>query len=313
MNLANLSRLSEIDAYQFIERIRWPNGVKCVHCLSKNVSLLMGKSTRPGLYKCYKCRKQFTVKVGTVFECSSIPLRDWVYVFARMCASKKGISAHQIHRELGITYVTAWFMCMRIRHCLVSGGFGKEVGKLSGTIEVDETYVGGKPRFKGWHIYGIGMPFKVGRGTDKQPVLAMVSRRSGKAITKVIPNVSGTTLKPLIRKNVSSSSRIFTDEWPGYRGIGKHFQRGHETVNHKRKEYVRLGTDIHTNTVESFFAILKRTIGGTHHHVSKKHLQKYCNEMAFKWTNRRLTDVERVKEAIRHATGKRLSYERLTK
>lgn len=289
-----LSRMSEPEARAMLEGIRWPNGVACVKCGSRSVGLLKGKATRPGVYKCRDCRKQFTVTVGTIFERSHINLADWVYAFDRMCCSKKGVSALQVQRELGVTYKTAWFMCHRIREAMNS-----DIGMLGGHVEVDETYVGGKPR------PGTGR-HKRGHGTAKTPVLALVER-DGRVKARVITAVSSWNLKLAIYENVSPASTIYTDELNAYQDIGFGFEGGHKTVNHGSRQYV--GPDgASTNTIESYFALIKRGVYGTFHNVSKKHLNRYCDEFSFRWNGRKLTDTERTIEAIRGAEGKRLMY-----
>ncbi len=296
MNTSQLSRITEEEARTMLEKIRWPNGSACPHCGSLNVMVLSGRSTRSGVKKCRDCRKQFTVTVGTIFEGSHISLRNWVYTFGRMCASKKGISALQIKRELGITYKTAWFMCHRIRYAMQDTTI---IGtKLAGTVEVDETYVGGKPRYKGQS--------KRGRGTKKTPVLALIERK-GRACTHVVCNVTSNTLKGSIRKHIDSSARIMTDDNPSYKGIGAEFDGGHEVVKHSAREYARKdGANI--NTTESYFAIMKRGIYGTFHHVSTKHLPRYCAEFDFRWNHRKEDDGERTVAAVTGAEGKRLMY-----
>lgn len=295
MNTSQLSRITEDEARMMLENIRWPNGVVCPHCNSFNTITLSGRSTRPGVKKCRDCRRQFTVTVGTIFEGSHISLRNWVYAFGRMCASKKGISALQLQRELGTTYKTAWFICHRIRYAMKDTNTG---AKLMGTVEVDETYVGGKPRYKGHS--------KRGRGTKKTPVLALIERK-GRARTRVICNVTSNTLKGSIRQHVDSNAKIMTDDNPSYNGIGAEFSSGHESVNHSAKEYARKdGANI--NTAESYFAIMKRGIYGTFHHVSKEHLQRYCNEFDFRWNHRKINDGERTIAALAMTEGKRLTY-----
>ena len=296
MNAAQLTRLTEEQARTMLEKIRWGNGDPyCPQCGSTNAMKLGGKAGEKGQCKCRDCRKKFTVKVGTIFEDSPLPLRDWVYAFSRMCASKKGISAHQLHRELGVTYKTAWFMCHRIRHAMQQDG----TLKLDGTVEVDETYVGGKPRYRGKHN-------KRGRGTKKQPVVALVER-DGSVKSRVVADVTGNTLKVAIRENVSQTATIMTDENAAYNGIGADFAGGHKTVTHSAKEYARPdGTN--TNTIESHFALIKRGVYGTFHHVSKKHLQRYCDEFAFRWNHRKVSDGERTLVALESVGGKRLMY-----
>ncbi len=293
MNASQLSRMTENEARALLERVRWPNGPVCHHCGSFDIVPIGGKSARPGLKRCRDCRKQFTVTVGTIFERSHIPLRNWVYAFGRMCASKKGISAHQLHRELGTTYKTAWFMCHRIRHAMQVSA----MAPLTGTVEVDETYVGGKPRYKGQS--------KRGRGTKKTPVLALVER-NGKVRNQVLCDVTGRTLKGAIRDHVAPAATIMTDENSSYTGIGKEFA-GHETVTHSASEYAR-PDGANTNTVESYFAIMKRGVYGTFHHLSRQHLPRYCDEFAFRWNHRDLDDGQRTTAALKMVEGKRLTY-----
>lgn len=295
-NAAQFARMTEIEARDLLESIRWPDGPVCPKCGSVNAMKMGGKAGEKGQCKCRDCRKSFTVRVGTIFEDSPIPLRDWVYAFSRMCSSKKGISAHQLHRELGVTYKTAWFMCHRIRHAMQQDG----TLKLDGTVEVDETYVGGKPRHKGPHN-------KRGRGTKKQPVVALVER-DGRIKSRVVANVKGSTLKAAIRESVESTATIITDENSGYRGIGAEYAGGHKTVNHSAGEYSRQSDGACTNTVESHFALIKRGVYGTFHHVSKHHLQRYCDEFAFRWNHRHVSDGERIMAALGATDGKRLTY-----
>ena len=262
-----------------------------------NSTKLEGKAHRPGLYKCSDCRKQFTVTVGTIMHRSKVPMAKWLMAFHLMCSSKKGISALQLQRELGLgSYQTAWHMTHRIRYAMNEGGFGVPLG---GDVEVDETYVGGKPR------KGAAKRGEIGRGTKKQPFMALVER-NGHARVRVVADVSGRTLKDEIRKGVHRHSRIITDEWGGYRGIGKDFHGGHATVTHSRGEYVR--GDVYTNTAESFFALLKRGIMGAFHHVSKMHLWRYADEFEFRWNHRHVSDHARMRAAIAQSGGKRLTY-----
>lgn len=298
LNLIEIGNLSEEQARTYIERLRWPNGTECPHCgNSERISKITGKSARAGLYACGKCRKQFTVTVGTVMHRSRLTMKQWLICFHQMCSSKKGISSLQLQRELGIgQYKSAWFLSHRIR-CAMREIPSKD--DLSGTVEVDETYVGGKPRV------GNNNDVKRGRGTKKVPVVALVSRK-GKAYSKPVQRVNAEELKGAIREMVDEKSRIITDEWPSYSGIGNEFAGGHETVNHGEKEYAR--GDVHTNTAESYFSLLKRGVMGAFHHVSKEHLPRYCNEFSFRWNNRDVTDGERTENAIRGISGKRLLY-----
>lgn len=293
-NLVNVADLNEEQARKLLEDLRWPHGPECPTCGSRDVVRIEGESVRPGLLRCKACpdRRQFTVTVGTIFEDSRIPLKKWVMAFHLMCSSKKGISALQLKRNLGVAYQTAWFMAHRIRYAMSQEPLR---GLLRGTVEVDETYVGGK-------AHG-----KRGRGAAKKtPVVALVSR-SGKMRTKIVERVTAKELKGAIREHVRKDSRIMTDEFLSYRGIGKEFKGGHKTVNHGAGEYVR--GDAYTNNAESYFALLKRGVHGTFHHVSRKHLGRYCDEFAFRWNHRKTTDGERTIAALRQAPGKRLVYQ----
>lgn len=292
-----LACTDETAAVEFMEKQRWGNIPACPRCGCIEVHKMTckdGKRNKRFLWRCHGCKKQFTVRIRTVFEDSRIPLRIWCYAFWKACSSKKGISALQISRECSITYKSALFLMHRIRYAMTEP---KEQEKLRGTVEVDETYVGGKPRYRGRG--------KRGRGTKKVPVMIMV-QRNGKVRTRVIPNVTGKTLKTAIRENVHVSSRIITDDNRSYNGIGKEYAGGHKTTNHSRGEYAR--GDINSNTAESFFAILKRGVYGTFHAVSKKHLHRYVNEFAFRWDTRKVDDGERTLRAIKGADGKRLMY-----
>lgn len=267
LTLNQVSALSEDKARETLERILWPNGPVCPHCRTvENLTRLQGKAHRTGVFQCNNCHDQFSVTVGTIFEDSHIPLRKWLMAFALLCSAKKGISALQIQRELELgSYRTAWHLCHRIRHAM-----SKEplAGLLRGTVEVDETYVGGKPR----HRQGLSPGPKHsrrGRGTKKTPVVALVER-GGRARSWPVKSVDSATLKDAIRKHVDPSARIVTDELNVYQGIGAEFEGGHETVNHSQKEYVR--GDVHTNTIEGYFGLLKRGVMGSFHHVSTKHL-----------------------------------------
>jgi len=299
LTLNQVSALTEDQARETIERILWPDGPVCSHCGAiENLTRLQGQAHRPGLFQCNNCHEQFTVTVGTIFEDSHIPLRKWLMAFALLCSAKKGISALQLQRELDIgSYRTAWHLAHRIRHAMSQEPLAS---LLKGTVEVDETYVGGKPRPKA----GIPKP-KRGRGTNKTPVVALVER-DGRVRARKIHRVDGTTLKAAIRENVDRSSQIMTDEWPSYRGIGAEFEGGHETVNHGAGEYAR--GSAHVNTAESYFALLKRGVIGSFHHVSKEHLDRYCDEFSFRWDHRSIDDSARTEIAIRQTRDRRLSY-----
>lgn len=306
LNLATLSPLfvDEDKAREFLEAKRWPNGPICPHCESQKVYRLEPKPdsrrpVRPGVYKCGKCRKQFTVRIGTIFEESKIPLRKWLMAIHLMTSSKKGISSHQIARELGITQKSSWFLCHRIQEAMRQEPLA---GLLKGTVEADETYVGArKPRYKG--------SSKRGRGTSKRPVMVLVER-NGKARSVPIDAVDGATLKGEVRKNVDRTASIMTDDWASYNGLAKEFA-SHQVVNHGMREYARPaqdGVSINTNTAESFFALLKRGHYGIFHWFSRKHTHRYCDEFGFRWNQRQVTDGERMVAAIKGAGGRRLYY-----
>lgn len=296
-------------AREYLEALRWPNGPVCPHCGSLGKHLhLTGTKYRPGLHKCADCYEQFTVTVGTVFERSKVPLHLWLQAVHLMCASKKGVSAKQIERMLGVTYKTAWFMCHRIREAMTAksgnllGGPGS-----SGIVEADETFWGtreeyaGKPRAKGHGGYH-----------HKMMVVSLVER-DGEKRSYHIASVNAATLGPIMRAQIAAQARLMTDEAGFYQTIGSHFDY-HHTVNHNRKEYAR--GDITTNTVESSFAILKRGLYGTFHSVSEKHLQRYANEFDFRWnTSARLgfSDAMRADQALLGIAGKRLTYRRTDK
>ncbi len=299
MTLDEVSHLTEDQAREYMEHMRWPDGPACVHCGCTEVVALHGKATRPGVKKCYACGKQFTVTVGTIFEDSHIPLRKWLMALALMCQSKKGISAMQVMRHLGIkSYKTAWYMCHRIRFAMDSGPLSE---LLKGRIESDETYVGNRRPRKGTGYH------KPGRGTDKPPVVALVERE-GRLKAVAVPRVNAENLKRVISQHVDpDNSALITDELPSYGPIGRGFGLGHHTVNHSADEYSRDGW-IHVNNCESYFALLKRGVMGAFHHVSREHLHRYCSEFEFRWNSRKVTDSERFRLALDACPGKRLHY-----
>ena len=237
----------------------------------------------------------FTVRTGTIFEETRLPLRVWVYAIWKACSSKKGISALQLSREMEITHKSALFVLRRIRH-----GLGEVVEpRLKGTIEVDELYVGGKPRYK-----GVSKP---GRGADKTPVVGIV-QRGGDVRFQMMERVTSMNISRFIAENADLSCRVITDEAPVYKFVGKFFEGGHEVVTHSAKEYVRKGTDVHSNTVEGVFSLIRRGVMGTFHSVSRKHLPNYLNEFQFRWNTRKMDDGQRVSAAIKAIDGKRLQY-----
>jgi transposase-like protein len=220
--------------------------------------------------------------------------------FAIICSSKKGVSALQLQRQLGLgSYRSAWHMAHRIRHALSQEPLA---GLLRGDVEADETYVGGKPRYRGSHKVG---EFRGGRASIKTPVVVLVER-NGRSRAFPTADAKTPTLRPLLRANVDPSSRLFTDQWRPYVLIGREFKGGHERVEHSRGEYAR--GEAHVNTAESWNALFKRGIIGSFHHISRQHMAKYCNEFSFRWNYRNVTDGERTTAAVKAAEGKRLMY-----
>ncbi|MDP2416021.1 MAG: IS1595 family transposase [Hydrogenophaga sp.] len=289
-------------AREHLEALRWPHGPVCPHCGSVRKPLkLEGKSYRPGLFKCNDCYEQFTVTVGTVFERSKIALNVWLQAVHLMCASKKGISAKQLERLLGVSYKTAWFMSHRIREAMTSesasplGGPGS-----SGIVEADETYWG-----------NTGKQRNGARGYDHKMKIVSLVERDGEKRTYHVANVTAATVRPILKSQIDAKARLMTDEAAVYTKVGREFS-GHGVVKHGAKEYAR--GDINTNTVESSFAILKRGLNGTFHSVSEKHLQRYCAEFDFRWNTRQsqgYSDTDRATEALKGITGKRLTYRRI--
>jgi transposase-like protein len=291
---------NELAAVEFFERRRWGKNPCCVHCGSVDVHKMVdsktGQRNKRYLWRCHDCKAQYTVRIGAVYEESRLPMRHWAYAFWRASTSKKGVAALEIQRQCQISYKSALFLMNRIRFAMAPDN--PVADKLAGIIECDETYIGGKPRL------GTGI-HKRGRGTKKVPVFAAVERH-GRIRRQVVADVSGKTLKNAIRKLVDEQSRIMTDDFPAYDGIGLDFAGGHYTVAHRTKEYVR--GDIHTNTAESSFAILKRGITGIYHSVSKEYLHRYLWQFDFLWNCRKMNDGDRTALAINLAQGRRLMY-----
>jgi transposase-like protein len=279
----------ETAAYEHLAAIRWPGGIRCVHCQGVKVYRLKGAKCKRVLLKCSTCRKQFSATVGTIFQGSHIPLSKWFMAFQLMASSKKGMSAHQLHRQLGMTYKSAWFMAHRIRHVMKQTPFGD---KLGGIVEADETYIGGKS-----HIRGLG-------SDKKTPVFALVER-GGRVRSFTMPSVTAVNLKRSIQEHVSPEAKLMTDELIAYKKIGKDFA-DHQTVNHSKKEYVR--GEAGTNTVEGYFSLLKRGLTGTYHHVSPHHLHRYLDEFNFRYNARKEDDATRAFLAVKQIEGKRLQY-----
>jgi len=289
----------ELAAVEFLEQQRWGNTPACVKCGSVDVYRMIdaktGQRNKRFLWRCHDCKEQYTVRIGTVYEESRIDLRHWCYAFWRACTSKKGVSALEIKRQCQIGYKSALFLMNRIRFAMAPD---PDSPKLTGTVECDETYIGPrKPRHPGTS--------RRGRGTSKTPVFCAVERQ-GQLRRRVVADVTGATLKAAIREEVDSRSRIITDEFSAYTGIGPEYAGGHDTVCHATKEYAR--GDIHTNTAESSHALVKRGIVGIYHNVSREYLHRYLWQFDFMWNHRKLNDGERTLLAIQAAEGKRLMY-----
>lgn len=299
VNLTDPIFRDEDKARDHFEACRWPNGPVCPHCGTVNqATLVQGKSHRPGMYQCNACREPFTVKVGTVMEASHVPYTKWALGFHLMAASKKGVSAHQLHRMLGVTYKTAWFMEHRIREAMRDaaptplGGKGK-------IVEADETYVGGKPR------RNTGQDGRKTMRDRKVPVAVLVERGGKVRATTMAFPIDGAIKRNLVA-NVAKGTHIHSDEHRAYQGIDRLIEGEHSAVDHGRYEYGRDG--VHNNSAESWNALLKRSIIGAFHHVSREHLSRYCDEVSFRWDRRSINDTERAADAIRGAGGKRLTY-----
>jgi transposase-like protein len=276
-----------------MEADRWPNGVICPLCGSEKVHKMGGK-TQNGMFVCYDCAQKFTIRTGTVFERSHIPLHKWLLATRIMAASKKSVSALQLQRMLGLgSYRTAWFMCMRIREAMKPA----KVGPLGGhgkVVEADETEIGGKAKNRAFRK----------KPPRKETVLTLIER-DGMAHSFHVANVTSKSLRPIIFKVTERASTLMTDEWATYTWLGKEFA-AHQTVNHSKNEWAR--GEWHINTAECRFSLMKRAVFGAHHAVSEAHLHRYLVEWDFKWNTRKMTDGERAALALKGAEGKRLMY-----
>lgn len=291
---------NEAKARAWLERELWPTGPVCPHCgVIDEATLMKGKTTRPGLYQCNACREPFTVTVGTLYERSKIPLNKWLAATHLMMASKKGISALQVGRLLGISKKTAWFLCHRIRESL------RETypEMFTGTVEADSTYIGGlegnKHRSKRKHA-GTG-------GAGKEHVFALVERK-GRVRSHHIPTVNANTLSSVLKAQIAEEAKLYTDQDNLMKKVGREMKR-HASVNHSIGEYVR--GDVHTNTIEGYFSVMKRGIIGTYHHVSQQHLKRYLAEFDFRYNERSalgVEDAERMTKSVKGIVGKRLTY-----
>jgi transposase-like protein len=301
VNLSELAKhfSNEDKARELLEQMRWgASGAVCPRCGGADPYKLTAKpgstsGVRKGVWKCKGCRKQFTVTVGTVFEDSHVPISKWLLSIHLICASKKGMSAHQLHRMIGVTYKTAWFIFHRLRYAMSQEPLAS---KLRGVVEVDETYVGGVRK------NGTGRP--PAHDGKKTAVMALVER-GGSVRAFPMERLDSRGVQDEIRARVDRSAHMMSDEWKQYDGLDMGFAR-HGRIKHSDGVYVR--GDVHTNTVEGFFSLLKRGIIGTFHHVGKGHLSKYCDEFAFRYSLRSITDGERAGVLVLNAEGKRLTY-----
>ena len=287
----------ETAAFAKLESILWPNGPVCPHCGGRErITKVGGKTARAGLWRCGPCRRQLTVTVGTLFERSHVPVHKWFQAAYLLAASKKGFSAHQLHRTLGVTYKTAWFMAHRIREAMRTGELAP-MGSDGGIVEVDETFIGrepGKPKRRAYH--------------HKMKILSLIDRTSGKARSVVVDDIKPRTLVPILKENIAREARVMTDEAGAYYYLKDHFA-DHGVVRHGQDEYV-IG-DVHTNTLEGYFSIFKRGMKGIYQHCAKKHLHRYLAEFDFRYNERAVlgvNDERRTMKALAGICGKRLLY-----
>ena len=300
---------NEQAAYEFVEARLWSHGPVCPHCgVIGNAAKLKGKSTRVGVHKCRDCRKPFRVTVGTIFEASHIPLNVWLQAVFLIASSKKGMSSNQLHRSLGISLKSAWFMSHRIREAMREGNFAP-FGVGGGVVEVDETFIGhdktikpkGEKRGRGYH--------------HKNKVLSLVDRNTGKARSMVVDDLKITTVMPILKENIAREARIMTDEAGQYTYLRRHFA-DHGVTHHGQGEYVsRDDRTVHSNTIEGYFSIFKRGMKGVYQHCAHNHLHRYLAEFDFRYNNRvalGVQDSERADKLLLGVKGKRLTYETTT-
>ena len=285
-------------AFAYVEARVWPEGPVCPHCGGmERIGLMGGKSTRAGLYKCYQCRKPFTVRIGTIFEGSHVPLNIWLQAMYLIAGSKKGISSNQLHRTLGVTLKTAWFMAHRIREAMKNTDV-TPMGGLGAIVEADETFIGIEPGAK------IKPSFY-----HKMKVFSLLDRSSGQVRSFVVNGVHVPHLQPIMLDNVHPLSMLMTDEANAYKSIGRFFYR-HESVHHGALQFGR--GKVHTNTIEGYFSIFKRGMKGVYQHCAKKHLHRYLAEFDFRYSNRvalGYNDADRADILLSGVVGKRLTYQ----
>lgn len=290
-------------AYAFVEARVWPDGAVCPHCgCFGRIGVLKGSSTRIGVRKCYDCRKPFTVKVGTIFEASNIKLHVWLQAMYLLCSSKKGFSANQLHRTLGVTLKTAWFMAHRIREAMATGALDP-FGAGGTAVEADEAFLGNDP--------DMPSPTKHTRVHNKNKIVTLVDRASGRAKSFVVDRLNSETITQIVSENVAREAHLMTDEAAHYIRVGR-TQASHGVVKHRAEEYVRAGDPlIHSNTVEGYFSIFKRGMKGVYQHASKRHLHRYLAEFDFRYSERAalgVNDLARTDKVISGVVGKRLKY-----
>ncbi|WP_425230027.1 IS1595 family transposase [Sphingomonas sp.] len=288
----------EAKALAHIEASRWNSTPHCGHCGSLKVRRLAGKMV--GYFQCNDCREKFTIRTGTIMERSHIPLHKWLLAMHLMAASKKGMSAKQMERMLGVTYKSAWFLCHRIREAMEGAAPQGPLGGPGEIVEADETYVGGKAKNRAFRA-----------PAPKKPVVALV-QHEGNVKSFHVANVTAKNVRPLLVAHVDRSSHLITDESPIYTRVGREFA-AHSTVNHSAGQYVTHGGLKHTNTVEGFFSIFKRGVIGTYHHMSEAHLGRYCAEFDLRYNTRSMTDGERAAVILKGGEGRRLTYRRADK
>jgi transposase-like protein len=297
---------NEDAAYAYVEARVWPNGPACPHCGNADparLRLMQGKSTRTGVRQCNECRKPFTVKVGTIFEASHVPLRLWLQAIHLICSSKKGMSANQLHRILGVTLKTSWFMGHRIREAMRDGGLAP-MGGSGGIVEIDETFVGRKQ----------GEAPRGGRGGWHKNVVLTLVERGGSARSFHVAGMTASDVVPIVKENIARESHVMTDEASRYNKLGDDFAK-HDKVDHSREEYAytdrKTGVVISTNTVEGYYSIFKRGMKGVYQHCAEKHLHRYLAEFDFRYSQRvrlGVDDVTRSGRVLNRVSGKRLTY-----
>lgn len=326
ITIATLSRAitTEAQAYAYLESLRWGDAPRCSHCESENVYLIncatngVSRATRTGnmsqrrVWKCRTCKRQFSVLTGTIMHGTKLPVRHWVMVIFEMCSSKNGVAAKEIERKYGIAGRSAWFMLHRVRQAMQADG----TFKMTGTVVADETWIGGDPKNRHASRQDVTsrfapvrlVPGERGGCSEKVPVLSLINAETGEVRSVVVPDVTGRTLRKVIAEHVEMGvSVLHTDSAPAYRAIGREFAE-HESVNHEAGEYVR--GNVSTNKAENFFSQLKRSIDGTHHHVSEEHLHRYLAEFGFRYGTRKLSDADRMALLLGQRFERRLTYKR---